>query len=74
MLIQYVLSYTTLHRHVSDTSVTINRVSYKNTNNILFVFLYFICVHLLVWYIIIRLSLICDMEHINSHVYFTDLQ
>jgi len=38
------------------------------------VFLYFISLHLLVCYMGIKLSLTHYMEHINSHVYFTELQ
>ena len=39
-----------------------------------FLFLYFISVHLLVCYISIKLSLMLDMEHVNSRVYVTELQ
>jgi len=46
----------------------------KNTNNVLFVFLYFISVHLFVRYIGIKLPLTHYIDHINSHVYFTELQ
>ena len=72
--IYFIIYSITIHRHVLDTSATINRVFHKNTNNILFVFLYFISLHLLVRYRDIKLSLTHYMEHINSHVYFTELQ